>query len=85
MIRLLATLMFLSMGLVLYPQGSAVRSQAYSTPAAADTRYCAKPAKETEPPDILPETRNTGADNLFDLLENPTDQGLRKLFACPHR
>jgi hypothetical protein len=34
---------------------------------------------------ILPETRNTGADNLFDLLENPADQGLRKLSACPHR
>jgi hypothetical protein len=41
--------MFLSIGVVLYPQG--VRSQApYSTPATAD-RYCAKPAKETEPPD----------------------------------
>jgi hypothetical protein len=51
-VRLIATLMFLSMGVVLYPQGSAVRSQAipYSTPATAD-RYCAKPSKETEPPD----------------------------------
>jgi hypothetical protein len=50
MIRLLATLMLLSMGVVLYPQG--VRSQGpYSTPATTDTRYCAKPTKETEPPD----------------------------------
>jgi hypothetical protein len=40
-LRLIATLMFLSMGVVLFPQGSA---------GAAD-RYCAKPAKETEPPD----------------------------------
>jgi hypothetical protein len=53
MIRLIAALMFLSMTVVLYPQGSAVRSQAgpYSTPATAETRYCAKPTKETEPPD----------------------------------
>ena len=50
MIRLLVTLMFLSMGVVFYSQ--AVRSQTipYSTPATAD-RYCAKPSKETEPPD----------------------------------
>jgi hypothetical protein len=45
-----ATLMCLSMAIVLYPQ--AVQSQAipYSTPATAD-RYCAKPSKQTEPPD----------------------------------
>jgi hypothetical protein len=43
MIRLVATTMFLSMGLVLYPQGSA---------SAAD-RYCAKPAEATAPPDCI--------------------------------
>jgi hypothetical protein len=49
-IKLIATLTFLSMGVVVYPQG--VRSQApYSTPTTIDTRYCAKPTKETEPPD----------------------------------
>jgi hypothetical protein len=53
MIRLLAALMFLSMAVVLYPQSSTVRSQAgpYSTRATAETRYCAKPTEETEPPD----------------------------------
>jgi hypothetical protein len=39
MIRLVATMMFLSMGLVLYPQGSA---------SAAD-RYCAKPVGDSPP------------------------------------
>ena len=49
-IKLIATLTFLSMGVVVCPQG--VRSQApYSTPTTTDTRYCAKPTKETEPPD----------------------------------
>src|SRR5689334_23485640 len=49
-VRLIATLMFLSKGAVLYPQ--IVRSQAlYSTTATTDIRYCAKPTKETEPPD----------------------------------
>ncbi len=43
-------LMFLSTAAVLYPPG--VRSQTpYSTPATTDIRYCAKPTKETEPPD----------------------------------
>ena|SRR5436190_3195377 len=49
-VRLLAAVIF-SMGIVLYPQD--VRSQAgpYSTPATAETRFCAKPTKELEPPD----------------------------------
>src|SRR6516165_4843656 len=48
-VGLIATLMFLSIGVVLYPQG--VRSQApYSTPTAPD-RYCAKPVGALEPPD----------------------------------
>ena len=50
MIRLLVTLMFLSMGMVLYPQDVRSQTRPYSTPAAPD-RYCAKPTKETEPPD----------------------------------
>src|SRR5262249_3774701 len=51
MIRLLAALMFFSMGVVLYPQGVRSQTGPYSTPATKETRYCAKPTKETEPPD----------------------------------
>jgi hypothetical protein len=40
-IWLVATIMFLSMGVILYAQGPV---------GAADTRYCAKPAAEIEPP-----------------------------------
>jgi hypothetical protein len=49
--RLITTLMFLSMGVVLYPQGVRSQTGPYSTPATKETRYCAKPTKETEPPD----------------------------------
>jgi hypothetical protein len=47
--KLTFPLIFLSMGVVLYPQG--VRSQTPYSTAAAPDRYCAKPSKETEPPD----------------------------------